>query len=86
MSAFSRLFTAHPGAVNEGYFEHMVFALKFSGRLFRAAFAAFAHGFVPGVCETTASSAIFAMNDEIRARRLQMAQGAKPAGARQATA
>ena len=79
MPSMSKLFTAHPEAVNESYFEHMAFALKFSGRLFRAAFAAFAHGFVPGVCETTASSAILAMNDEIRARRAQMAGDAKVA-------
>ena len=79
MPSMSKLFTAHPEAVGESYFEHMAFALKFSGRLFCAAFAAFAHGFVPGVCETTASSAILAMNDEIRARRAEMAQGAKVA-------
>ena len=79
MSSMSKLFTAHPEAVGESYFEHMAFALKFSGRLFRAAFAAFAHGFVPGICETTASSGILAMNDEIRARRAGMAQGAKVA-------
>jgi hypothetical protein len=57
----------------------MGFAFKFSGRLFRAAFAALAHSFVPGICQTTASSAILEMNDEIRARRSQMAQGAKVA-------
>jgi hypothetical protein len=72
MSAVSKLFTAHPAAVGESYFEHMRFALKFSGRLFRAAFAAFAHGFVPAACETTASEAVFAMTDEIRARRRLM--------------
>ena len=77
MPSMSKLFTDHPEAVGENYFEHMAFALKFSGRLFRAAFAAFAHGFVPGVCETTASSAILEMNDEIRARRVAMAQGVK---------
>ena len=74
MPAVSKLFTAHPAAVGESYFEHMKFALKFSGRLFRAAFAAFAHGFVPAVCETTASEAVFAMTDEIRARRRLMAK------------
>ena len=77
MPSMSKLFTDHPEAVNESYFEHMVFALKFSGRLFRAAFAAFAHGFVPGICETTASSAILEMNDEIRARLSRMEQGAR---------
>jgi len=72
MQAVSKLFTAHPAAVGESYFEHMKFALRFSGRLFRAGFAAFAHGFVPGVCETTASEAVFAMSDEICARRRLM--------------
>ena len=79
MPSMSTLFTDHPQAVNESYFEHMAFALKFSGRLFRAALAAFAHGFVPGVCETTASSAILEMNDEIRARRTEMVRAAKVA-------
>ena len=79
MPSMSKLFTDHPQAVNESYFEHMAFALKFSGRLFRAGLAAFAHGFVPGVCETTASSAILEMNDEIRARRAEMVRAAKGA-------
>ena len=74
MSTLSKLFIAHPAAVGESYFEHMRFAFKFSGRLFRAGFAAFAHGFVPAVCETTTSQAILAMNDEIRARRKLMAE------------
>ena len=73
MSILSRLFSAHPAAVGESYFEHMAFALKFSGRLFRAALAAFAHGFVPAVCETTASEAVLAMTGEIRRRRALMA-------------
>ena len=69
MSTMTKLFIAHPAAVGESYFEHMRFAFRFSGRLFRAGFAAFAHGLVPAVCETTASEAILAMNDEIHARR-----------------
>jgi hypothetical protein len=72
MSTLSKLFVAHPAAVGESYFEHMKFALKFSNRLFLAGFAAFVHGFVPAVCETTASEAILAMSDEIRARRRLM--------------
>ena len=74
MSTVSKLFTAHPANIGESYFEHMRFAFKFSGRLFRAGFAAFAHGFVPGVCETMASEAVLAMTDEIRARRRLMAE------------
>jgi hypothetical protein len=67
-----RIFLAHPERVGEGYFEHMVFALKFSGRLFKASAAAFLHAFVPALYETTASQAIIDMHSEIMARRAQM--------------
>jgi Family of unknown function (DUF6356) len=69
MTALSHLFTGHPKAAGETYFEHMAFALRFSGRLFKAALAALVHGFVPGICETTASQSVLKMNDELRARR-----------------
>ncbi|MFT3987003.1 DUF6356 family protein [Aestuariivirga sp.] len=75
MASFKQIFHDHPAAVGESYFEHMAFALTFSARLFRAAFAAFAHGFVPAVCETTASQAVLDMHDEIRARRAALAHG-----------
>ena len=39
----TRLFRDHPAKVGETYFEHMAFALGFSVRLFRAAFAALLH-------------------------------------------
>ena len=64
-----RLFHDHPAKAGESYFTHMAFALGFSWRLFRAGFAAFVHGIIPACCETTASSAVLAMNDEIRTRR-----------------
>jgi hypothetical protein len=67
-----RLFLAHPQKVGEGYFEHMLFAFTFGGRLFKAAGAALLHGFVPALCETTASQAIMEMHKEIAARRAQM--------------
>ena len=76
MSAFRRMFHDHPAAVNESYLEHMLFAFGFSARLFRAAFAALVHGVVPCLHETTASSEVLAMNDEIRTRRASMAKGA----------
>jgi hypothetical protein len=69
MTALSNLFTGHPKAAGETYFEHMAFALSFSARLFKAALAALVHGFVPGICETTASQSVLKMNDELRARR-----------------
>ncbi|WP_119391225.1 DUF6356 family protein [Taklimakanibacter lacteus] len=69
-----RIFLRHPHRVGEGFFEHMVFALTFSGRLFKASAAAFLHAFVPALCETTASQAIMDMHAEIAARRTQMAK------------
>lgn len=74
-----RIFFSHPHKVGEGFFEHMFFALKFSGRLFKASAAAFLHAFVPALCETTASQAIMDMHAEIAARRAQMAKGQGPA-------
>lgn len=78
MRTIDKLFFEHPHAVNEGYFEHMAFAFTFSARLFKAAFAAAVHGVVPAACETTASSTIMAMHDEISARRALMAKATQP--------
>lgn len=76
-----RLFLAHPQRVGEGYFEHMLFALTFSGRLFKAAGAALLHAFVPALCETTASQSIMNMHAEIAARRAEMARSASASAA-----
>jgi hypothetical protein len=73
MAVLSKLFTTHPAAAGESYLEHMAFALGFSRRLFGAAFAALIHGFVPGLCETTASRTVLSMNDELRDRRAKLA-------------
>lgn len=53
-----RAFLDHPESVDETYFEHMRFALKFSGTMFFAAFAALVHAFIPALCECTASNII----------------------------
>ncbi|HTN97784.1 MAG TPA: DUF6356 family protein [Nordella sp.] len=74
-----RVFLSHPHKVGEGFFEHMLFALTFSGRLFKASAAAFLHAFVPSMCETTASKAIMDMHAEIAARRALMAKSQGPA-------
>lgn len=73
-----RVFLSHPHKVGEGFFEHMLFALTFSGRLFKASAAAFLHAFVPSLCETTASQAIIDMHAEIAARRALMAKSQAP--------
>lgn len=82
MNLFSRLFTHHPEAAGESYLQHMAFALRFGTRLLRASLAAYAHAMVPGVCETTASTAILGMHEEIRTRRAKLAESARPQPAR----
>lgn len=53
-----KFFTEHPRSVNETYFQHLCFALKFSLGLFRAGFACWVHAFFPFLCQTTASEYI----------------------------
>lgn len=55
---FHRIFLAHPATVEESFLQHMMFALRFSGLLFCAAFAALVHAFVPSLFEKTASKII----------------------------
>lgn len=74
MPNLKEIFHDHPARVGESYFEHLGFALGFAARLFRAAFAALIHGIVPCLHETTASTEVLAMHDEIRARRALMTQ------------
>ncbi len=50
-----KLFLEHPRSVDETYGQHFLFALKFAGTLFVAAFAALLHALVPSACEKTAS-------------------------------
>ena len=53
-----KIFIDHPQGVDESYFEHMAFALKFAGLLALAAGAALIHAFIPAACEKTASKII----------------------------
>lgn len=54
----ARVFLDHPAKVDETFFQHMLFALKFAGLLFVAAGAALVHAFVPCLFEKTASTII----------------------------
>lgn len=58
----TRLFTDHPQSVDETYFEHLVFAGKFSGKLFAAGCAALVHALLPFTFEKTASRMINEMH------------------------
>ncbi|MDG1167987.1 MAG: DUF6356 family protein [Sulfitobacter sp.] len=54
----ARVFLDHPAKVGESFFEHMLFAMKFSGLLFAAAGAALVHAIIPCMFEKTASTII----------------------------
>lgn len=62
------LFTRHPEAVGESYGAHFFVALRYSGRLFAAASAAFVHAFLPFLFEKTASNAIKSMYADMTRR------------------
>lgn len=51
----THLFTDHPKSVDETYFQHMLFALRFSVKLHGAALAALIHAILPFLFEKTAS-------------------------------
>ena len=53
-----RIFLNHPSTVDETFFQHMGFALRFAFSLFAAAGAALVHAFVPCLFEKTASRII----------------------------
>jgi hypothetical protein len=53
-----KLFLDHPQSVDEGYFEHALFASRFSLTLFAAAFAALVHAVLPFMFEKTASQIV----------------------------
>ena len=54
----NRIFLNHPQSVDESFFQHMAFAMRFSGVLFAAAGAALVHAFIPCLFEKTASRII----------------------------
>jgi hypothetical protein len=56
--SLKRMFTEHPEAVGESYFEHMRVALSFAGPLLAAGLAALVHAVLPFLCVTTASGTV----------------------------
>ena len=61
----SNIFTAHPQAVGESYFQHLFFASKFAGWMFLAGLIALIHALLPFLFEHTAGNIVKTM-----ARRL----------------
>lgn len=56
-----RIFLEHPRSVEESYFQHAIFAGKFSVKLLFAGFCALVHAFIPCLFEKTASRMIAEM-------------------------
>ncbi len=54
----NRIFLDHPAKVDESFGQHMMFAARFSGKLFLAAGAALVHAIIPCLFEKTASTII----------------------------
>ncbi len=50
-----RIFLDHPATVDETFWQHMAFALRFASMLLAAAAAALVHAFFPCLFEKTAS-------------------------------
>ncbi len=71
----ARLFTDHPASVDETYGEHMVTALSFAGPLFKAAFAALIHAFLPFLFVTTGSETITTLHDRMVTNRRVQPEG-----------
>lgn len=57
----TRVFLDHPRSVDESYVQHMVFAGRFSLKLFAAGAAALVHAVIPCLFEKTASRMIAEM-------------------------
>ena len=51
-----RWFLEHPAAVGETYWQHWAQAVFVAGHMAVGAGAALLHAFIPGLCQTTASS------------------------------
>jgi len=63
-----RLFTDHPKAVNETYFEHLRAASAFASGLLVCAFCCFVHAIVPGFFTTSASARVERMHARMHHR------------------
>jgi hypothetical protein len=71
-------FTAHPRAVGETYLQHAVFACRYGAKMTLGGIAAFLHGLMPFLFETTGSRVTRELNatlEESRARAASRREG-----------
>jgi hypothetical protein len=69
-----RIFTNHPHATGETYFEHQRVATTIGIQLLGAGFAALLHGVFPFLFVTTAGRRIATLHDHLQRRRARQAQ------------
>jgi hypothetical protein len=72
-------FTAHPREVGETYFEHGLFACRYGAKMALGGLAAFLHGLMPFLFQTTGSRItreLHAALEESRARATARRDGA----------
>ena len=66
--SFFRSFVDHPATVDETYWQHLKFAMRFAVRLLAAGGAAIVHAFIPALFETTASRMVNSIYQDLNAR------------------
>lgn len=76
-----QLFTDHPAAVGETYWQHLGAAWGFSWRLMAAALACLIHALLPFLFVRTGSKAITELHDRMVVNRQRQADRAAPAAA-----
>ena len=64
-----QLFLDHPASVGESYMDHLRASLGTAAKLGTAAAACVVHALVPGLCQTTGSTAILRLHAEVMPRR-----------------
>ena len=68
-------FTAHPREVGETYFEHGLFACRYGAKMALGGIAAFLHGLMPFLFETTGSRITRELNATLEESRARSAAG-----------
>ena len=67
-SAFRRVFIDHPATVNESYAQHLLFATRLGMTLLLAGAAAIAHGLLPSLFKSTASTRVLELAARLSTR------------------
>jgi hypothetical protein len=71
-----RLFSEHPASVGETYWEHLLHASWFAGKMVFAAGACFVHAVFPFLCVKTGSKCITELHDAMVTSRNRVAASA----------